>query len=40
MRIAILFCNDFSVPGGAERFTLDLAKALDADMSVQCTTKK
>lgn len=32
MRIAILFCNDFSVLGGAERFTLDLAKALDADI--------
>ena len=32
MKIAILFCNDFSVLGGAERFTLDMAKALDADI--------
>lgn len=32
MKIAILFCSDFSVLGGAERFTLDLAKALDADI--------
>ncbi|MCK5602880.1 glycosyltransferase [Candidatus Pacearchaeota archaeon] len=30
MRIAILFCNDFSVLGGAERFILDIAMALDA----------
>lgn len=32
MRIAILSCGDFSVIGGAERFTLDLARALDADI--------
>jgi glycosyltransferase involved in cell wall biosynthesis len=32
MKIAILFCNDFSVLGGAERFILDLAMALNADI--------
>jgi glycosyltransferase involved in cell wall biosynthesis len=30
MRIAILSCLDFSVPGGAERFFIDMATALDA----------
>ncbi|HWQ63164.1 MAG TPA: glycosyltransferase [Methanospirillum sp.] len=30
MRIAILSCLDFSVPGGAERFFIDMAMALDA----------
>ena len=30
MRIAILSCLDFQVPGGAERFFIDLAMALDA----------
>jgi glycosyltransferase involved in cell wall biosynthesis len=32
MKIAILSCSDFSVLGGAERFTLDLAKATRADI--------
>lgn len=32
MRIAILSCGDFSVRGGAERLTMDLARALDADI--------
>lgn len=30
MRIAILSCMDFKVPGGAERFFIDMARALDA----------
>ena len=30
MRIAILSCLDFVVPGGAERFFIDMASALDA----------
>ena len=30
MRIAILSCLDFRVPGGAERFFIDMATALDA----------
>lgn len=30
MRIAILSCLDFNVPGGAERFFIDMATALDA----------
>ncbi len=30
MRIAILSCLEFSVPGGAERFFIDVAMALDA----------
>jgi glycosyltransferase involved in cell wall biosynthesis len=30
MRIAILSCLDFGVPGGAERFFIDMAMALDA----------
>ncbi len=30
MRIAILSCLDFAVPGGAERFFIDMATALDA----------
>ncbi|HWQ66243.1 MAG TPA: glycosyltransferase [Methanospirillum sp.] len=30
MRIAILSCLDFIVPGGAERFFIDMATALDA----------
>lgn len=30
MKIAILTCSDFSVVGGAERFIIDIAKALDA----------
>jgi glycosyltransferase involved in cell wall biosynthesis len=30
MRIAILSCLDFIVPGGAERFFIDMAHALDA----------
>ena len=30
MRVAILSCLDFSVPGGAERFFIDMAVALDA----------
>jgi len=30
MRIAILSCLDFTVPGGAERFFIDMATALDA----------
>ncbi len=30
MRIAILSCLDFSIPGGAERFFIDMAMALDA----------
>jgi glycosyltransferase involved in cell wall biosynthesis len=30
MRIAILSCLDFVVPGGAERFFIDMATALDA----------
>lgn len=34
MRIAILSGLDFHVIGGAERFTIDLAKALDADIVV------
>lgn len=30
MRIAILSCMDFKIPGGAERFFIDMALALDA----------
>lgn len=30
MRIAILSCMDFKIPGGAERFFIDMARALDA----------
>ncbi len=30
MKIAILSCLDFSIPGGAERFFIDMALALDA----------
>ncbi len=30
MRIAILSCLDFTIPGGAERFFIDMAMALDA----------
>lgn len=30
MKIAILSCLDFSIPGGAERFFIDMAIALDA----------
>lgn len=30
MKIAILSCLDFSIPGGAERFFIDMATALDA----------
>ena len=30
MRIAILACSDFSIVGGGERFTFDVARALNA----------
>lgn len=30
MKIAILSCSDFSIIGGAERFIIDIARALDA----------
>jgi len=30
MKIAILACSDFSIVGGGERFTFDIARALDA----------
>lgn len=30
MKIAILSCMDFKIPGGAERFFIDIARALDA----------
>lgn len=30
MKIAILSCSDFSIVGGAERFIIDIARALDA----------
>ena len=32
MKIAILSCNNFSIFGGAERFIIDIASALDADI--------
>ena len=40
MKTAILICNDFTVLGGEERFTIELAKATDADIIVPSFDKK
>jgi len=40
MKIAILICNDFEVLGGEERFTIELAKAIDADIIVPSFNKE
>ena len=39
MKTAILICNNFSVLGGEERFAMDLARALNADIIVPSFNK-
>ncbi len=40
LSIALLICNDFKVIGGEERFAIDLAKSIDADIVVPCFDKE